>query len=149
MSSIFYSSYIEIMTLEGLKYIKDLKEGDLVLTHLKRYKKIRLLKRKLISVKESGGLFDVYFYFEGNRPQKEYELDGVHRISGNSILYTNKGWKKVLDLKPGDLLLLQKDIKAKVCKLLEIPVENQDRWGYSLDIEKDHSYFADNVLIKD
>lgn len=35
----FYSGYTEIQTFDGPKWIKDIKVGDLVLTHKNRYKK--------------------------------------------------------------------------------------------------------------
>ena len=147
--STFCSGYIEITTFEGSKYIKDLKVGDLVLTHLKRYKQITQINKRILYPTFSQGIFDIYFFSENQEKEKGYEIDGIHRISGDSVLYINGCLKRVIDVKIGDILQLRKDQKGKVAQIMEIPSENYGDWLYSIEVEKDHSYYADDGLIKD
>ena len=145
--SVFSSGYVEVYTFEGPKYIKDLKVGDLVLTHLNRYKQIVDVKRILTPISYSKGIFDIYFFDFENK--KVCEFEGIHRIGGGSPIYLNDHCiKKVVNIKEGDILQLRKR-KVRVIQLLEIPPENYGDYLYSIEVEKDHSYYADDVLITD
>ena len=47
------------------------------------------------------------------------------------------------------LLQLRKNQRGKVSSILKIPKENFPDFSYSIEIESDHSYYADNVCVND
>lgn len=73
----------EVITDAGFKCIQDIKEGDLVLTHKNRFRRVEKTKKSMSE--------DVYELIVNRRrtPLK---------VTGNHLLYTNSGWKCVRDL---------------------------------------------------
>lgn len=143
----FNSPYIEIRTIEGDKYIKDIQVGDLVLTHLNRYRKVvRLFKRKFPTTFPHG-VFDIYYLIEDETSKNGWREDGLHRITGNHLVFVNGLKKQVKEIKAGDILQYKKNIKVKVISLLEIPEENYGEYLYNFEVEEDHSYYAENIAV--
>lgn len=141
----FYSGYTEIQTFDGPKWIKDIKVGDLVLTHKNRYKKVKSINKSLI-LDFNQEIFDLYFVFEDDVKIKE----GIHRIHESSkIILANGRSLEVSKIKPNMLLQLRKNQRGKVSSILKIPKENFSDFSYSIEIESDHSYYADNVCVND
>ena len=83
----FYSGYTEIQTFDGPKWIKDIKVGDLVLTHKNRYKKVKSINKSLI-LDFNQEIFDLYFVFEDDVKIKE---EGIHRIHESSKIILANG----------------------------------------------------------
>ena len=97
----FYSGYTEIQTFDGPKWIKDIKVGDLVLTHKNRYKKVKSINKSLI-LDFNQEIFDLYFVFEDDVKIKE---EGIHRIHESSkIILANGRSLEVSKIKPNMLL---------------------------------------------
>lgn len=141
------SPYIEITTFDGPKYIKDIKVGDLVLTHLNRYKKVvKVFKRKMPS-NFPHGVFDIYYSIKDEQDPSIYREDGLHRFTGNHEVFVNGKKTQVKDIVPGDLLQYRKGIFVRVIGLLEIPKENYGEYLYNFEVEDDHSYYAENVAV--
>lgn len=142
----FYSGYTEIQTFDGPKWIKDIKVGDLVLTHKNRYKKVKSINKSLI-LDFNQEIFDLYFVFEDDVKIKE---EGIHRIHESSkIILANGRSLEVSKIKPNMLLQLRRNQRGKVSSILKIPKENFPDFSYSIEIESDHSYYADNVCVND
>ena len=117
----FYSGYTEIQTFDGPKWIKDIKVGDLVLTHKNRYKKVKSINKSLI-LDFNQEIFDLYFVFEDDVKIKE---EGIHRIHESSkIILANGRSLEVSKIKPNMLLQLRKNQRGKVSSILKIPKEN-------------------------
>lgn len=142
----FNSAYIEIDTIEGKKYIKDIQVGDLVYTHLHNYRKVvRVFKRKMPKDFKYG-VFDIYYLIEDENSKNGWREDGLHRITGNHKIWVNGEKKMIKDIKIGDKLTL-KDTQVKVCEILEIPKSNWGEYLYNFEVDKDHSYFAENIAV--
>lgn len=147
---LFCSGYIEIKTFDGFKWLKDIKEGDLVLTHLNRYKRVSMVMKKKVLSSFREGVFDIYLLVEDETKKGGYREDGVHRITGDHLVFCSNGKKKcVRDIRAGNLVRLSKNSIGKVILLLEIPKENYGEFLYGIEIEDDHSYYADNVCVND
>lgn len=143
----FNSPYIEIDTIEGKKYIKDVKVGDVVYTHLHNYRKVvRVFKRNLPK-NFKYGIYDIYYLIEDENFKNGWREDGLHRITGNHKILVNGKMRMVKDVQIGDLLTLKDGSQVKVCEILEIPKSNWGEYLYNFEVEKDHSYFAENVAV--
>lgn len=140
----FQSPYIEITTIEGQKYIKDIKVGDFVLTHLNRYKKVTKLFKRKFPDNFNHGIFDIYYMIKEG---EGYQEEGLHRITGNHKIFANGEKKQVKEIKVGDILQSRKGVNVRVCFILEIPKENYGEYLYNFEVEDDHSYYAENIAV--
>lgn len=148
--TLFCSGYIEIKTFDGTKWLKDIKIGDLVLTHLGNYREVFQVKKIRYPRYFNSGVFDIYFLVEDDACKGGFREEGIHRITGDHLVFCSNGTKKfVRDIKKGDILSISKGRKARVILSLEIPKENHGEFLYGLEIKKDHSYYADNVCVND
>lgn len=95
----FTNPRVKIFTLEGYRHIRDIKVGDLVLTHKGKFEKVTELIR---SKKEKN--IPVYSISCKNGGRR-IEITGSHPI------LTNKGWKTAEDIKIGDMI----KVKAHKC----------------------------------
>ena len=118
----------------------------MVLTHKNRYKRVKSINKSLI-VDFNQQILDLYFIFEDDDKIKE---EGIHRIHESSKIILASGRSlEVSRIKPNMLLQLRKNQRGKVSSILKIPKENFPDFSYSIEIESDHSYYADNVCVND
>lgn len=141
------SPYIEITTFDGPKYIKDIKVGEIVLTHLNRYKRVTKTFKRRMPKDFKEGVFDVYYVIEDEERKEGYREDGVHRFTGNHNFFVNGKKKEVKHIKIGDVLQYRGNVKVKVVFILEIPKENYGEFLYNFEVEGDHSYYAENIAV--
>lgn len=141
------SPYIEITTFDGPKYIRDIKVGDLVLTHLNQYKKVVRVFRRKMPENFPHGVFDIYYMVKDDQEPYDYREDGLHRFTGNHEVFVNGQKKQIKDIQIGDLLQYRKGVTARVCSILEIPKENYGEYLYNFEVEDDHSYYAENIAV--
>lgn len=92
----FNSPAVRIYTSRGWKKIKDIKVGDLVLTHKGRFKRVTQLHIRRCDDNER--IYEI-----------EYKTDNknngfVRRITGNHPVLTSRGWKRVDELTISDKL---------------------------------------------
>lgn len=80
----------------GIKNIEDIVVGDMVLTHKGRFRKVLATKKSVSN--------DTYEFQSMMNTTK-------HQVTGNHLLYTNSGWKRVDELKVGA------DLVANSCKV--------------------------------
>lgn len=92
----FNSPAVRIYTSRGWKKIKDIKVGDLVLTHKGRFKKVTQLYIRQCD--ENENIYEIE-YKTGNRNNGI-----VRRITGNHPVLTTRGWKRVDELTISDKL---------------------------------------------
>lgn len=143
----FSSPFIEITTLDGPKWIKDIKVGDTVLTHLNRYRRVaRVFKRKTPKDFQEG-IFDIYYVVEDNSQPNGYREEGLHRVTGNHSIFVNNKKKMVKNLRIGEVLQIRKQLKGRIVRIMEIPRKNYGDYLYNFEVEQDHSYFAEGVAV--
>lgn len=92
----FNSPAVKIYTSRGWKKIKDIRVGDLVLTHKGRFKRVTQLHIRRCDDNER--IYEI-----------EYKTDNknngfVRRITGNHPVLTSRGWKRVDELTVSDKL---------------------------------------------
>lgn len=143
----FNSGYIEITTFDGPKWIKDIKPGDVVLTHMNRYRKVNKVFKRKIPKNFSFGIYDVYVNIEDESQPNGYREEGLHRVTGNHPIFVDGKKKQVKDIKPGDIVQLKKMLKGKVSRILKIPKENWSNYLYNFEVDKDNSYYADGICV--
>lgn len=92
----FNSPAVRIYTSRGWKKIKDIKVGDLVLTHKGRFKRVTQLHTRRCDDNES--IYEIEY-------KTENKNNGfVRRITGNHPVLTSRGWKRVDELTISDKL---------------------------------------------
>lgn len=101
----FNSPAVRIYTSRGWKKIKNIKVGDLVLTHKGRFKRVTQLHIRQCDDNES--IYEI-----------EYKTDNknngfVRRITGNHPVLTTRGWKRVDELAISDKLFTPTNICLK------------------------------------
>lgn len=134
-----------INTANGGKMAKDIKIGDMVLTHKNRY-------RKVVNVIPTKDKNDIY---ELTVKSRQFPLN----ITGNHLVLTNKGWVAVEDLDPQVHLVATNGKVEYTCGDLELknkPGESksQEELAYDLGvsiandvvINNDAEAFNDSVL---
>lgn len=143
----FNSPFIEITTFDGPKWIKDIKIGDIVLTHNNNYRRVSNVFKRRLPENFKEGIFDIYYIVEDDSQKLGYREEGLHRVTGNHSIFINNRKTEVKNIKKGDILHLEKGLKGKVTHILEIPRSNYGKYLYNFEVEKDHSYFAENVAV--
>lgn len=92
----FNSPAVRIYTSRGWKKIKDIRVGDLVLTHKGRFKRVTQLHTRECDDNES--IYEIEY-------KTENKNNGfVRRITGNHPVLTIRGWKRVDELTISDKL---------------------------------------------
>lgn len=122
-----------INTANGGKMAKDIKIGDMVLTHKNRY-------RKVVDVIPTKDKNDIY---ELTVKSRQFPLN----ITGNHLVLTNKGWVAVEDLDPQVHLVATNGKVEYICDDLELknkPGESksQEELAYDLGVS-----IANDVVI--
>lgn len=135
----FNSGFIEVRTLEGDKFIKDLKIGDPLLTPF-GYAKLTAISKRTAKPNES--VYNIYYHDD----DKEGILD---RISGDQLVPMVSEFdliinKEVSSLKEGMKLVARKSVV--VIDRIE-KMETVNRFFYNIYTEQ--GYYADNIYITD
>lgn len=134
----FNTSFVEIRTFEGEKFIRDLRPGEAIKTRTSYELLGNVFQRQVVG---SEPVFNIYYHGE-----KEGVLN---RISGWQKIYTlKKLWttESVLNIRKGDIILLYGGIKGVVEKVERM--ETRNRFFYKPYLEKGvTTYYADNVCI--
>lgn len=136
----FNSSFIETRTLEGDKFIRDLKVGDIVLSTL-GYSKVKGIFQRTARFDEK--VFNIYYH----NKDREGVLD---RISGDQVILVKRQGEKYLvdtqvkDLKSGQILWSKEgDVVIDQIERME----TVNRFFYNIDIDGGY-FYADNICIK-
>lgn len=119
-----------ISTPNGYIRIKDLNKGD-----------------KVYSWDGANAVIDTISGLAVNNKNisKKHIIINKLDVTSHHIIYTkNKGWIKAEDVKKGDTLLSDNLDRAKV---KSIKVYYSKETVYDLDIEKNHNFFADKILV--
>jgi hypothetical protein len=128
-----------IHTIEGLTPIKEITEGDIVLTHLGNYKKV---------IKKVEQTSNKYYEFNTSKNHKK------RKVTSNHPFYTfDNEWKSIEEINDGDKVCSFIYVKENerthheytvlykgnliVDKLIEV---------YNLEVEDDHSYITEHVV---
>ena len=143
----FYSGFIEIQTFDGPKWIKDIKVGDLVLTNQQKYKKIVKMTRLELPIDCVDKVYDFYYFIENEN--NEISEEGLYRISKSAAIQCINGFKKVEEIEVGDLFLCKDKTRVKVQSININEAKEVSRYIYSLEIEDNSTFYANNICIKD
>lgn len=92
----FIEPKVKVLTSKGQKKIKDIKVGDLVLTHKGRFKKV---KRLIFTPKQKPDVVRVSLGFAGKSKREKAKMS-LTATEGHPFL-TNEGWVDVENLKVG------------------------------------------------
>lgn len=137
----FNSSFIEIKTLEGDKFIKDLRIGELILTST-GYERLKNVFKRVAKVNDE--VYNIYCHSD-----REIVLD---RISGEQVVYVYNPKEaylvktKVEDLQPG-MMLWDKDEKGVIIDNIE-QMETINRFFYNVYVGDNTSYYVENIKIE-
>ncbi|OPL11715.1 MAG: hypothetical protein AVO39_05210 [delta proteobacterium MLS_D] len=128
MSRGCFPAEAELLLEDGTpRRLADVRPGDMVLTYDIGYEKV-----------EARPVVEVYT-FEANHL---FVLNDTFATTGTERLLTRKGWKRVRDLKPGDMVLSgggMTEIKSVERRPVNIPV-------YNIHVDDTHTFY---VLSKD
>lgn len=130
----FNSSFVEIQTFEGEKFLKDLKPGDLVLTKDKTFVRVLSIEQRLANPKEQ--VYNIYYH-----GKREGVID---RISGECVLIDGK---KIKNLKVRDKMLAKSGEIVFVDRIEKM--ETVNRYFYTIKLEKKSTYCVNNIFIRD
>lgn len=114
----FTNSKTPIFTSKGWKHIKDIKVGDLVLTHKGRFRRVTNLVFTERVIKEK-------YIIETNLKRKGRVLK-LRDITGDHPVFVNGNWVKVKDIKVGQKLHLLHDNCSKDGCKNDFPVYKSD-----------------------
>lgn len=109
-----------IHTLDGLKYIQDMKVGDFVFTHNKKYKKVKYFNERKINKNEY--IYKIYGYIGScalNITKNHPIYVGVKQLKKNKIVIVKNIWKKVEDLSTKDYLVIPKILPENIFRELD------------------------------
>lgn len=121
----------EILMSDGSrKNIEDVKIGDYILTR-KNERDQKLVKAKVTSAHEAE--VDGYLI-----------INGQLKITPNHILFVNSEWKQAGDIQIGDALA---DADGKIIAVDSIEWQQGKFSVYNLEIENQHTFFADNIWV--
>lgn len=130
----FNSSFVEVRTIEGDKFLKDIKPNDLVLTDRKSFSKVKLINQRL--AKPRDAVYNVYYH--------TFTEEGViDRISGDQELLDGT---MVKDLTIGDPMLHRNGDVAIVDRVEKM--ETVNRFFYSIQLKRGKTLYVNNICIK-
>lgn len=135
MKGSFNSSFVDIQTFEGEKFLKDLKPGDLILTKDKTFSRLYSIEQRLSNPKEQ--VYTVYYHSD---------REGVlERVSGDLYVWNGKVKIKVRNLKKGMKI---NSTKGQVVVDNVEKMEAINRFFYNLQFEKPIDYYVNNICIR-
>ena len=129
-----------IYTSKGWKQIGNIKVGDLVLTHKKRFRKVtQLIRNKQKDVK-------LYYLHYSLYDVEDYILE----ITGNHPILINDKWKETKDIQIGDEIKYKtfnnEFISLSIDKI-GIFIEEKKVTLYNFSVEEDESYIAKGIVV--
>lgn len=138
MTGGFNTGFVEIRTLEGDKFLKNIRINEAVKTR-RFYTLVNGLYVREMKPKES--VYNIY-YSAGK--------EGVlNRVSGEQMVWTyEKKWfvlVKVKDLEMSDKLVIYGNKWGRIDRIEK--VETLNRYFYKPDLKKNTSYYIDNVCV--
>jgi len=134
----FNTGFVEIRTLEGDKFLKNIRINEAVKTR-RFYTLVNGLYVREMKPKES--VYNIY-YSAGK--------EGVlNRVSGEQMVWIHeKKWfvlVKVKDLEMSDKLVIYGNKWGRIDRIEK--VETLNRYFYKPDLKKNTSYYIDNVCV--
>jgi len=147
----FSNPDLPIVTKDGVKKIKDIKEGELVKTHTGEFRRVRRTAKFPAILHEEYNNDKEQFLvrlviMKDNGEEVELECSPNHRI------LTNKGWVRADELTE-DMEILEDKEENRTAKLIkkEFIKKNYDKDKfvllYDLEVEKDESYIANGIIV--
>lgn len=138
MTGGFNTGFVEIRTLEGDKFLKNIRINEAVKTR-RSYTLVNGLYVREMKPKES--VYNIY-YSAGK--------EGIlNRVSGEQMVWTHeKNWLvsvKVKDLEMSDKLVIYDNKWGRIDRIEK--VETLNRYFYKPDLKKNTSYYIDNVCV--
>lgn len=138
MTGGFNTGFVEIRTLEGDKFLKNIRINEAVKTR-RFYTLVNGLYVREMKPKES--VYNIY-YSAGK--------EGVlNRVSGEQMVWIHeKKWfvlVKVKDLEMSDKLVIYGNKWGRIDRIEK--VETLNRYFYKPDLKKNTSYYIDNVCV--
>lgn len=115
----FNSPAVKIYTSKGWKNISEIKVGDLVLTHMGRYKYVTKIFRRKYNGEKT---YELFYSFPGSGYKRTRKCRKVRAITGNHPILTKRGWVTVEDLTIGDKVFIPALVCSKCGKLKPISV---------------------------
>lgn len=129
-----------IITQNGGKKAKDIKEGDLLLTHLNRFRPVT----QVIKTKDKNDIWKL----------KLDDVDDTLFITGNHQVLTNQGWIRIEDLnfESHEVAVNMKLYSDDYDSLLYSPIKTLERTDkiedvYDFTVEEDHSFSCAGVVV--
>ena len=138
MTGGFNTGFVEIRTLEGDKFLKNIRINEAVKTRCS-YTLVNGLYVREMKPKES--VYNIY-YSAGK--------EGIlNRVSGEQMVWTHeKNWLvpvKVKDLEMSDKLVIYDNKWGRIDRIEKVEILN--RYFYKPDLKKNTSYYIDNVCV--
>lgn len=138
MTGGFNTGFVEIRTLEGDKFLKNIRINEAVKTR-RSYTLVNGLYVREMKPKES--VYNIY-YSAGK--------EGIlNRVSGEQMVWTHeKNWfvpVKVKDLEMFNKLVIYDNKWGRIDRIEK--VETLNRYFYKPDLKKNTSYYIDNVCV--
>lgn len=134
----FNTGFVEIRTLEGEKFLKDIRINEAVKTR-HSYTLANGLHVREMKPRES--VYNIYFI-----AGKEGVLN---RVSGEQMVWTYEKNclvpVKVKELNISDRIVLYGNKKGRIVRIEK--VETLNRYFYKPDLKKNNSYYIDNVCV--
>ena len=144
----FNSSKTRIYTSKGWKKISEIKVGDLVLTHRRRFKHVtQVFKRKY----SGESVYNLYYGINSKQKPRK-----VSFITGNHPILTTEGWKSVEDLKITDKIFIGTLVCSEcnnrlravtLCSIEKVKKNTKCDYLYNFSVEDDESYIADGIVV--
>lgn len=138
MTGGFNTGFVEIRTLEGDKFLKNIRINEAVKTR-RSYTLVNGLYVREMKPKES--VYNIY-YSAGK--------EGIlNRVSGEQMVWTHEKNRfvpvKVKDLEMSDKLVIYDNKWGRIDRIEK--VETLNRYFYKPDLKKNTSYYIDNVCV--
>jgi len=114
------------------KRISDIKVGDYVLTR-ELEDCPQLVRARVLNVLEHDDVDDIWL------------INGFLEVTPNHLLYVNDSWKRVDQLRIGNLLVTDSGQYVSVVSIQQLAVRKQT--VYNLEIDKHRTYFADGIYV--
>ena len=138
MTGGFNTGFVEIRTLEGDKFLKNIRINEAVKTR-RSYTLVNGLYVREMKPEES--VYNIY-YSAGK--------EGIlNRVSGEQMVWTHeKNWfvpVKVKDLEMSNKLVIYNNKWGRIDRIEKVDTLN--RYFYKPDLKKNTSYYIDNVCV--
>lgn len=158
-----FAAGTKIITSEGIKCIEDIKEGDMVLTHKNRFRKVLRVGAKIAPtvILSAQGIIDTEV--TANHPYYVREfIHGWDSLDKTYMTFSKPIWKQVMDLNDNDYIGIPKSAYKpngkKQCdaviiddivwvRFRKIRPAGKTTTVYNMEVEEDNSYTANNAIV--